>query len=144
MLYICIKQAAMCPKEQIDTDKIVSHWIKTSDEDFETMNSLYELGKYNWAMFLGHISTEKLLKAYFVKNKRKHAPPIHNLLRIAEKGELEVPEQYADWLDTISLFNINARYDDFKREFYNQCTLEFAKLWIERIKELRQWLKKRL
>ena len=48
------------------------------------------------------------------------------------------------WLDAISLFNINARYDDYKREFYNQCTKDFAKLWIERIKEIRKWIKEKL
>jgi hypothetical protein len=66
------------------------------------------------------------------------------LLRIAEKSGLLVTQEYADWLDTISLFNINARYDDFKREFYKQCSEEFTKLWLERIKELREWIKQKL
>jgi len=118
--------------------------LKTSNEDFETMNFLFQSETYHWALFLGHISTEKLLKAYFVQVEKKHSPPIHNLLRIAEKCELELPEEYEDWLDAISLFNINARYDDFKREFYNQCSKEFAQLWIERIKEIREWIKSKL
>ncbi|MCF6365039.1 MAG: HEPN domain-containing protein [Bacteroidales bacterium] len=129
---------------EIDIGKIVSHWIKTSDEDFDAVNSLFKSKTYHWALFLGHISTEKLLKAYFVKVKKKHSPPIHNLLRIAEKCELELTEEYKDWLDAISLFNINARYDDFKREFYKQCTKEFTKLWIERINEIREWIRLKL
>ncbi len=131
-------------EREIDAEKIVNHWIKTSDEDFETMNFLFQSERYNWALFLGHISTEKLLKAYFVKTQKKHAPPIHNLLRLAEKSELELTEKYADWLDTISLFNINARYDDYKREFYNLCTKEYSVLWIDQIKEIRKWLKQKL
>ena len=134
----------MNEEKEINVEKIVNHWIKTSDEDFDTMNFLFQSKKYNWALFLGHISTEKLLKAYFVKIKHKHSPPIHNLLRIAEKSGIELSEEYADWLDAISLFNINARYDDYKREFYNQCTKDFAKLWIERIKEIRKWIKEKL
>ena len=134
----------MNSSKDIDHEKIITHWINTSDEDFSTMNSLFQLKTYHWALFMGHISTEKLLKAYYVKVKHKHSPPIHNLLRIAEKSELLVTEEYADWLDTISLFNINARYDDFKREFYKQCSEEFTRLWIERIKELREWIKQRL
>ncbi len=134
----------MSEENEINVEKIVNHWIKTSDEDFETLIFLFQSKKYTWALFLGHISTDKLLKAFFVKTKRKHSPPIHNLLRIAEKSGLELSEEYADWLDAISLFNINTRYDDYKREFYNQCTKEFTELWIERIKELRKWIKKRL
>ena len=134
----------MNDKKEIDVEKIVNHWIKTSDEDFDTMNFLFQSKKYNWALFLGHISTEKLLKAYFVKHKKKHSPFIHNLLRIAEKSGIELNEEYIDWLDAISLFNINARYDDYKREFYNQCTKEFTELWIERINEIRKWIKAKL
>jgi len=79
-----------------------------------------------------------------VKVNLKHSPPIHNLLRIAEKSELELTKEYSDWLDTISLFNINARYDDYKREFYNQCTKDFTKSWISKIEEIRKWIKQKL
>ncbi len=134
----------MNEEKEINIEKIVNHWIKTSDEDFDTMNFLFQSGKYNWALFLGHISTEKLLKAYFVKTQKKHSPPIHNLLRIAEKSGLKLTEKYTDWLDTISLFNINARYDDYKREFYNLCTKKFTESWIRQIKEIRKWIKQKL
>ncbi len=129
---------------ETDLEKIINQWSETSDEDYETMILLYKSKKYDWALFLGHISVEKLLKAYFVKIKKKHSPPIHNLLRIAEKGGLEIPDDYKDWLDEISLFNINARYDDYKKEFYSQCTEDFTDLWIKRIKELRKWIKQKL
>jgi HEPN domain-containing protein len=39
----------------------------TSNDDFKTMNKLFESNVYNWALFVGHISVEKLLKALFVK-----------------------------------------------------------------------------
>ncbi len=134
----------MSDEKELNIEKIANHWIKTSDEDFDTMKLLFHSKKYTWALFLGHISTEKLLKAYYVKVNRKHSPPIHNLLRIAEESGLKVSDEYSDWLDTISLFNINARYDDYRREFYNQCTEDFTKLWIERIKEIRKWIKEKL
>ena len=35
----------------IDVDKIVKHWIETSDEDFQTMISLYHSKSYGWALF---------------------------------------------------------------------------------------------
>lgn len=47
---------------KIDVDKIVKHWIDTSDDDFETMLSLYNSKSYGWSLFLGHICVEKLLK----------------------------------------------------------------------------------
>ncbi|GHT72650.1 hypothetical protein AGMMS50262_01990 [Bacteroidia bacterium] len=68
----------------IDIEKIVKHWIDTSDDDFNTMLILYNSKSYHWALFMGHITIERLLKAYYVKNKGVHAPFTHNLYRLAE------------------------------------------------------------
>jgi HEPN domain-containing protein len=118
----------------IDVDKIVKHWIETSDEDFQTMLNSKSFG---WALFLGHISVEKLLKAVYVKKHKKHAPFLHNLYRLAELSEIELTDEQADSLDKITSFNLNTRYDDFKREFYSLCTHDFANEWVEKIKTLR-------
>lgn len=134
----------MSDSSDINVDKVVKHWIETSEEDFETMQTLFEAKSYGWSLFLGHISTEKLLKALYVKQFKKHAPFTHNLYRLAELLELEIPEEYADWLDEITSFNLNARYDDYKREFYSLCTPNFTKDRIEKIKTIRTWIKEML
>jgi len=130
--------------KNIDVEKVINHWKVTSLEDYNTMIDLYNSKTYHWSLFMGHISTEKLLKAYYVKIKKKHAPPIHNLYRLAEISKIEITDEYADWLDTITSFNINTRYDDFKREFFKQCTQEYTDLWIGRIKLLREWISQKL
>lgn len=134
----------MSESNGINIEKITTHWLETSEEDFQTMLTLYDAKSYSWSLFLGHISTEKLLKAYYVKTFQKHAPFTHNLYRLAELNELELSEEYADWLDKITAFNLNARYDDYKREFNLLCTPEFTKDWIEKIKIIRQWIKSML
>jgi len=128
----------------IDVDKIVKHLIDTSDEDYKTMLSLFDSKSYGWSLFLGHISIEKLLKAYYVHKNKKHAPFTHNLYRLAELNEFELTDEYSDWLDKITSFNLNARYDDYKKEFYTLCTVDFTKYWIEKIKTIRSWIKQRL
>ena len=128
----------------IEVEKIVKYWINTSDEDYQTMLSLYDSKSYGWALFLGHISTEKLLKACYIKKFKKHAPFTHNLYRLAELIELELTDEYADWLDEITSFNLHARYDDYKREFYSLCTSEFTSDWIDKINTIRTWIKQML
>lgn len=32
----------MSKEKEINIDKIVNHWVKTSDEDFDTMNFLFQ------------------------------------------------------------------------------------------------------
>jgi HEPN domain-containing protein len=126
---------------ELNKENVINHWISTSEEDFETMTQLYQNKNYSWSLFLGHISTEKLLKAYYVKKHSSHAPFTHNLYRIAELSNLEISDEQADLLDKITTFNINARYDDYKREFYSLCTKEFTEEWIENIKKIQQWIK---
>jgi HEPN domain-containing protein len=58
----------------INVEKIVKHWIDISEDDFRTMQALYTSGSYGWALFLGHLSIEKLLKAIYVNKYGKHAP----------------------------------------------------------------------
>ncbi len=128
----------------IDVKKIVKHWLETSEDDYQTMLTLFNSKKYSWALFLGHISTEKLLKAFYVKKFEKHAPFTHNLYRLAELNNLELSDEQADWLDEITSFNLNARYDDYKREFYSLCTYDYTQCWIEKIKNMRIWIKEML
>lgn len=131
-------------KSNIDVEKIVNHWIETSDDDFNTMLTLYNSKSYGWSLFLGHISTEKLLKALYVKRFKEHAPFTHNLYRLGELIGLNMSDEYSDWFDEITSFNLNARYDDYKKEFNRLCTPDYTQNWIEKIKTIRTWIKEML
>ena len=132
-------------EEKIENiEKIVRHWIDTSEKDYKTMQNLLKSGDYSWAMFLGHLVLGKLLKAHYVKNQRKHALFTHDLLRLATNAGLKIDEETEEWLDDISTFNINARYDTYKQDFYKLCTKDFANMWSERIENIRLWLIKEL
>lgn len=54
---------------------------------------------------------------------------------------MELTDDKKEQLVTITAFNINARYDDYKLSFKNQCTTEFTERWIEKLKVLRSWIK---
>jgi len=81
--------------EQTDFDKnkLIEYWLASSDDDFETMQAMFESKKYNWALFVGHLMIEKLLKALYVKIHNDYPPFIHNLLRLAEKCDLKLTEE---------------------------------------------------
>ena len=122
-------------------EKISNYWLESSQEDFETMLIMYQSKRYSWALFVGHLALEKLLKGFYVKKHKKNAPFIHNLYRLAELNEFEVSEEMTDWLFTVTSFNLNARYEDYKKSFYKKCTLDFTNEWIEKIKKIRLWIK---
>ncbi len=128
----------------MNKEELMTYWIKSADRDLKTMNHLFEKKDYTWALFIGHLIIEKLLKAYYAKNNDDHPSLIHNLVRLAEKAELELDEEQKDMLVTVTTFNIRARYDDYKAEFYKTCTKEFTETWIKKIKGFRKWIKLKL
>ena len=128
-------------KSEFDSERLIQFWVESSDEDFETMNTLYDSRRFSWSLFVGHLMIEKLLKAYFVKLNSDYPPFIHNLWRLAEKCKLEENEHLKTFLITVTAFNINARYDDYKQSFQKKCTEEFTNTWINQIKINRLWLK---
>ena len=125
-------------------EKLINYWMEASDDDYNTMMVMYKTKRFNWALFIGHLMIEKLLKAYFVKAKSDYPPYIHNLLRLAEKGNLDIPNDIREQLILITAFNINARYDDYKRSFKQKCTPEFTEDWIGKMQNLRKWIKKQI
>jgi len=127
---------------EFDKDKLVNYWVDSSDEDFETMIAMFDSKRYSWSMFVGHLMMEKLLKALFVKINNEFPPFIHNLLRLAEKCNLDLNEENSIFFATVTAFNINARYDDYKMSFQKTCTLEYAAKWIEQFKTKRQWIRR--
>lgn len=92
-------------------------------------------------MFVGHLMIEKLLKALYVKTNNDYPPFIHNLLRLAEKCNLDLTEEQSFFFATVTAFNINTRYDDYKMSFQKTCTPEFSAIWMTKLKNQRLWIK---
>jgi HEPN domain-containing protein len=129
---------------EFNKERIINYWIESSEKDFKTMIDLYQTQNNNWALFMGHLVIEKLLKAVYVKSKGEFPPMIHDLRRICEKAGVELDLSHQILLDSISRFNINARYDDYKQSFYQLCTDSFTAEWIDKIKDCRLWIKAKL
>lgn len=130
----------------MNSQDLVKFWIESSDRDYESMMKNYESKQYTWALFIGHLVLEKLLKAIYAKVniESPYPPKIHNLNAIAQKCGLKLDEKQTKILFTCNSFNISARYEDYKNEFYKKCTDEYTKEQINNIEEVRIWLKKQL
>lgn len=121
-------------------EAIINYWRESSEQNYATMQNLIKTQEYAWALFMGHLVIEKLLKALYVKNLRKHPVFSHDLLRLADKMAIVLPPNYDEWLDKITTFNLNARYDDYKQSFRKICTEDFFNEWNNKIEILKKWL----
>lgn len=131
-------------KPSFNKEKIINYWIESADEDYETMLAMYDSKRLSWTLFVGHLEIEKLLKAYYIKVNSDYPPFIHNLLRLAEKSKIELNEEDKLFFTTVTAFNINARYDDYKMSFHKKCTPEYTKYWMERIKDKKKWIERQI
>lgn len=128
-------------KNDLDIERVANFWLTEADEALKVADHLIAQADYSYALFFGHLAVEKILKALFVVKQEKHAPPLHNLLRLARLVGLDIDEATEDKLLTVTAFNIEARYPDFKRSFRQRCTPEYTDQQMTMIKELLQWLK---
>ena len=100
----------------------IQHWIDSAENDLETANILFNSKKYEWCLFISHLVVEKAVKAVFVLNNDNKIPPkTHNLLKLAKKSNLHLSNEQELLFKEISSFNIEARYPQYKQEFYKLC-----------------------
>lgn len=46
-----------------NTDFIVEKWLDSSEQNYRTMNNMLKSKDNTWALFMGHLVLEKILKA---------------------------------------------------------------------------------
>ena len=127
-------------KNKMTKEEIIKYWLNSADIDSKAMESLFNNGHYMWALFVGHLVIEKLLKAFYTKNVGDDIPYTHDLSHIAKKANLAISEGQEDFLDDVTTFNIKARYPDYKNRFYRKATVKFTEGYITQIKEFRLWV----
>jgi HEPN domain-containing protein len=119
----------------------INYWLNSSKEDWLTSKEIVEKNdRKHFALFIAHLSLEKLFKALFVKKFDSTPPFKHDLYLFAEKLDLHLTEKIINDLKIINEFNIEARYPDYKNDFYKKCTKEFVETELKRIEKLRKWI----
>ncbi len=68
----------------------IEYWLTSAQHDLEAAEALYEKGKYDWCLFLGHLVIEKVLKAFYVRDNHELPPKSHKLDLIAAKTRLKI------------------------------------------------------
>ena len=121
----------------IDIGKQVAYWQKGSEEDWDVALRLVEQDKIRHGLFFAHLAVEKILKAHICNSTGRLAPPIHNLVRLAEKTSLSLNENNIDLLAEVNEFNIEGRYPEMLLPLPAR---EEADLYMKRIAEVLQCL----
>lgn len=127
----------------MDVEKEVVYWRDGALKDLQFANRLIarEEEEILYCFFFLHLALEKTFKAHVVKQTKKLPPQIHNLLVLAELGNVKLSQEQVDFCGKINLYNIEARYPNLS---IPSPTLQKAKEYFEQTKELMEWLTKQL
>ena len=103
-------------------------------------------GKQNvFALFVFHLTIEKLLKAICVKDNIENTPPRqHDLTFIYNQTDLKLDSEWYDYLPTISTWNIESRYPDYKLKIYERANEIYINEHFDKISKLKECLLEKL
>ena len=121
----------------VDIGKQIKTWVDGSKEDLEVASELIGKGRIRHGLFFAHLALEKALKALVCRRTQDIAPPIHNLVRLAEVAGVELTREQVDLLADVNAFNIEARYPD---HLAPPPSGEEARGYLARIEEAMKWL----
>ena len=97
--------------------------------------------RYLYVIFLCHLALEKLLKAHVAEVTQAVPIKTHDLIYLVKKSELDLPENYLDFIGKINTASIPTRYPDDLHRSLKEYPESVAKDYLNQTIELVQWLK---
>lgn len=123
-------------------DPQVKEWLDQAEYDLDTAKSLYRSHRYIYAVFMCHLSIEKVLKAFVVIQTGKAPPKTHNLISLIKHGNVILTDEQVKFTSRLSLAGVITRYpEELKRaidEYPRHVTLDYLKRTEDVIKCLKQ------
>lgn len=121
-------------------EEFVQYWMKSARHDHPVMRRNFASGDYSWALFIGHLVIEKLLKACCARRMGANVPKTHNLSRLADMAGLALEPETRERLDRLTAIQATIRYPDLKPVFRGKAGKIAAGKYMREIRELRKWL----
>ena len=122
--------------------KTLAYFKESSEKDWKVAQRLFRSKDYGYSLFFCHLALEKLLKSIIVAKTDKAAPYIHDLVKLAKLGDVQLDKNTEEVLKEITSFNIAGRYDDEKQSFYKKANKVYAEKYFNLNGSIYLWLKK--
>lgn len=127
----------MTKKEHID------YWKSEAEKNWETSRYLIQGNQFVMALFMFHLTLEKLFKAHWVKDNVDNFPPrTHDLQFLHNQIDLDLPAADYDYLAIVNQWSIDTRYPDYKKKIYSIATDSYTKAHFEKVNALKCLLEK--
>jgi HEPN domain-containing protein len=119
-------------------------WLEDAEYDLESAKAMLESGRYFFVVFMCHLTIEKLLKAAIVERQGVEPPKVHNLVLIATKGGVDIPQDHRPIVNDLDGMSVVTRYPDGRRSLAATLTAERADGIYKKTEDFSQWLRQEL
>ncbi|MDR1109779.1 MAG: HEPN domain-containing protein [Deltaproteobacteria bacterium] len=128
----------------VDSQQKFDYWRQSANENLKAADTLLNGGHWLYVLFMCQQAIEKLAKGLYILFIDDNIPRINNIRAIIKKFEnkLSSPisiERYS-FLNDLSSFYINARYDIYKQNLSNNLNKQNTEIMLSKTKEVFTWL----
>jgi len=122
------------------------YWLKMCDDDLDSAKYNLKGKKLLWVAFICHLVVEKSLKAVIASQTNKLPPKIHDLNKLADRGNIlnDLSETQRSFLDQINNYYIEARYPEYKAKLASTLNFAICKEIFKNTEEFLCWIKLKL
>jgi HEPN domain-containing protein len=113
----------------MDVEAQAEFWKSGAEEDMAAARCLLKGGHWRQALFLAHLSLEKMLKAHVTRRTHDVPPRTHNLILLAELGGVALDQDRDVFPRAFNAYAFAARYPGSEELPLNEQTARdrFAK-----------------
>ncbi len=119
---------------------IPQKWAERAIYDLDTARAMLESKRYLYVLFCCQQAVEKMLKAIIVKRSQELPPRLHQLVRLAERAQVPLNEEQADFLRELSTHYIQSRYPEEIEDISSQLSVQQARQVVKQTEEMVRWL----
>lgn len=124
----------------------IKFWMDMAEYDLETARVMMEGKRFLYVGFMCHQVIEKMLKGFYVSQKKDNPPYTHNLSYLAHQSGLndKMTEEQKDFTDILEPLNVEARYPTHKERLIRSLSEEKCKEILLKTERLYQWIRQQL
>lgn len=134
----------MLSGENILNNKRSEEWFDQAKYDIDVAEFMFGGGRYIYTVFMCHLSIEKALKGLYHQRLDEVPPKTHNLLYLAEKIGLDIPQDLYDFIFILNRVSIPTRYPDNLKRMLKDYDKAKTDSILQNSKKVIKWLEDQL
>ena len=124
----------------------VDYWLELCDDDLLTAKALFQAKRFLHTGFFCHLVAEKALKAVVACQTDEIPPRIHDLVKLAVKGNVfdMISDEQKQLLHKLTPLQIEARYPEYKDRIAATITPDYCMQLLSETEDFLCWIRQQL